>query len=46
MLGEKALFAPTLRTPLSSHDIQVTPPAGASVEDIKRELETLISKAK
>jgi preprotein translocase subunit SecD len=44
MLGDKPLFAPLLRTPLSSQVIQINPPAEADVQELKRELEALISK--
>jgi hypothetical protein len=46
MLGDKPLFAPLLRTPLSSQVIQIIPPAEADVQELKRELEALISKPK
>jgi len=46
MLGDKPLFAPLLRTRLSSQVIQINPPAEADVQEFKRELEVLISKSK
>jgi len=46
MLGGKPLFAPMLRTPLSTQTVQITPPEGADLQDIKRELEALIRKPK
>jgi hypothetical protein len=46
ILGDKPLFAPLLRTPLSSQVVQINPPEGADVQELKRELEALISKPK
>ena len=46
MLGERPLFAPILRTPLSTQTIQINPPEGADVQELKRELEALVSKSK
>jgi hypothetical protein len=46
MLGARPLFAPLLRTPLSTQTVQIKPPAGADVQELKRELEALVSKGK
>ena len=46
MLGARPLFAPILHTPLSTQTVQINPPEGADMQEIKRELEALIAKPK